>query len=376
MRFNSWRGCALALALSAVIPAPVAARAATIDSSAGPVEVTPVVTGLEEPWSLAFLPDGRFLVTERGGAMTLYPGAGSKGVPLAGLPPVWAVGQGGLFDVMVPRDFAETGEILFSYARPAGGGASTVLAVARLEGDALRDPRLIWTMAGPTDSAVHFGGRLAELPDGTILLTIGERGEGMPAQDRALPRGKVLRMNRDGSAPADNPDPQGPLPQLWSYGHRNPQGLALDGEGRVWESEHGARGGDEINLIAPGQNYGWPVIAYGRNYDGSPIGTGQAKQGMEQPRHYWDPSIAPSGHIVYSGRLWPEWQGDHFLGSLKFDYVSRLDPDAKAPGGWAEERLAGPETGRVRDVREAPDGAIWFLSVTQGAVFRMAPPGR
>lgn len=198
----------------------------------------------------------------------------------------------------------------------------------------------------------------------------------MPAQDRAAARGKVLRLNRDGSAPADNPDPKGPLPQMWTYGHRNPQGIALDGEGRVWESEHGAQGGDEINLLEPGRNYGWPVIAYGKNYDDSPIGQGRAKDGMEQPRHYWDPSIAPSGHMIYSGRLWPDWKGDHFLGSLKFDYVSRMDPDAKGPGGWAEERIAGPGTGRVRDVREAPDGAIWFLSVQEGAVFRMAPKGR
>lgn len=371
MRIKSWLSTCLFIALL-----PFAAGASTLETSAGPVEVTAVVQGLDEPWSLAFLPDGRFLVTERGGAMTLYPAGGGGGVRLAGLPKVWAEGQGGLFDVLVPRDFAEKGEILFAFAAPAKGGASTALAAARLGADGLSDLRVIWTMPNPTESPVHFGGRLAELPDGTILLTIGERGEGMPAQDKAAARGKVLRMNRDGSAPADNPDATGPLPQMWTYGHRNPQGLALDGEGRVWESEHGAQGGDEINLLEPGRNYGWPVIAYGKNYDNSPIGEGRAKEGMEQPRHYWDPSIAPSGHIVYSGKLWPEWKDDHFLGSLKFDYVSRMDPDTKGPGGWAEERIQGPETGRVRDVREAPDGSIWFLSVTEGAVFRMAPKAR
>lgn len=370
---------AAALILMLALPGPAAVAgtpAGVIDTSAGPVRVETMAEGLDEPWSLAFLPDGRFLVTERGGRLGLYPAAGGEGRPVAGLPEVFARGQGGLFDVLVPRDFAQSRELLISYAGVFPEGGATVLAAARLDGDRLEGLHVLWQMAGPTGAGVHFGGRLAELADGTLLLSIGERGEFDPAQDPAAARGKVLRLNRDGSAPADNPFPQGPIPQIFTLGHRNPQGLTVDAGGTIWEREHGARGGDEINRLRPGANYGWPVIAYGVNYDGSPIGRGRAAPGMEQPAHYWDPSIAPSGHMVYSGRLWPGWAGDHFLGSLKFDYLARLDPDSPGPGGWAEERIASPATGRVRDVREAPDGAIWMISVGRGAVYRLTPaPG-
>ncbi len=181
----------------------------------------------------------------------------------------------------------------------------------------------------------------------------------------------MLCLNRDGSVPADNPfvGQPGARPEIWSYGHRNPQGATLDARGRLWITEHGARGGDEVNLVERGVNYGWPVISYGRHYSGLPIGEGTARPGMAQPAHYWDPSIAPSGLAVHDGRLWPEWRGHLFAGSLKFDYIARLDPAR----GFAEERLEADETGRVRDVRQGPDGAIWFLSVTNGSLNRIVP---
>lgn len=359
-----------------ILAAALAASSAqALDTSAGRVSISAMATGLSEPWSIAFLPDGGFLVTERDGRLLRF-GADGRGMQeIAGLPAVFAEGQGGLFDVVVLRDFAQSGEIALSYARPSDGGGGTALAIARLDGTTLSDLRVIWSMNGPTASGVHFGGRVIEAMDGTLFLTTGDRGEGMPAQDPGGQRGKVIRIARDGTVPADNPAIPGAAPEVWSLGHRNPQGATLDGQGRLWVSEHGAQGGDEVNLVLPGRNYGWPVITFGRNYDDSPIGEGTSKPGLEQPMHYWDPSIAPSGHMIYSGKLWPDWAGDHFIGSLKFDYLARLDPDAQGKGGWAEERLSAPETGRVRDVREAPDGSIWFLSVIDGAVYRIAPEG-
>ncbi len=357
-----------ALAAPVVLCLLVPASARALETSAGGVRIEKMAEGLVEPWSLAFLPDASLLVTLRGGALVRLPADGGAPKMIGGLPEVFAEGQGGLFDVLVPRDFAQTGEILLSYAalRPEGG--ATAVASARLDGDRLTGLREIWRMAEATSSGRHFGGRLLELPDGTILLTTGDRGEGMPAQDPGRAPGKIVRIARDGSAPPGNPDPAHPF--TWTLGHRNPQGIAIDAQGRVWASEHGAMGGDEINRIEPGRNYGWPLITYGRDYDGSTIGIGTAAPGLEQPARYWDPSIAPSGHIVYSGRLWPEWAGDHFVGSLKFDHIARLDPDRT---GWPEEILRDRATGRVRDIREGPDGAIWFLSVERRAVYRMVP---
>ncbi len=344
------------------------ALAGPLDTSAGRVRIERIADGLREPWSLAFLPEGGFLVTERAGRLLRFaPGGGVLAV--AGVPEVRTGGQGGLFDVLVPRDFARTGEVLLSFARRQGSGAGTAVAAARLDGARLRDARIIWEMPAGSSGGRHFGGRLAEGPDGAIYLTIGERGEFDPAQDLDKLHGKIIRITRDGRPAPGNPflDRAGGV--IWSYGHRNPQGLTFDAEGRLWSSEHGARGGDEVNLIRKGANYGWPVIAYGRHYSGGRIGVGSEAPGMEQPAHYWDPSIAPSGHMIYSGRLWPAWAGDHFVGSLKFDYIARLDPQA----GWAEEALRTRETGRVRDIREAPDGTIWFLSVDRGALFRIRP---
>ncbi|WP_225029602.1 PQQ-dependent sugar dehydrogenase [Xinfangfangia pollutisoli] len=354
--------------------APLAATAGEIDSSAGPMAITPVATGLDEPWGLAFLPGGGFLVTERGGQLWWITEAGR--VAVSGLPKVFAEGQGGLLDVMVPADFAASREIWLSYAAPVPGGAATAAGHGRLTEDGRLDGFTPVFQAEAAPGGRHFGARLVEAADGAVFLTTGERGTGpggQEAQDPSNALGKVIRLARDGSPGVQV---EGWRAGVWSVGHRNIQGAALDLGGRLLTVEHGAQGGDEVNAPAQGRNYGWPVISYGVNYGGGPIGEGTAKDGMEQPLHVWDPSIAPSGLMVYSGALVPDWRGDVFTGSLNSDFLARLDPETPAPTGWAEERLAAPETGRVRDVAEAPDGSIWFLSVSDGAVYRLAPVGR
>ncbi len=343
-----------------------------IDTSAGPMQIDLIADGLTEPWGLAFLPDGRFMVTERDGRLKLFHGNQSPPIEVTGLPEVYAEGQGGLLDVMIPSDFAESREVWLSFAMPQGSGAGTALGKGRLADDGTKLIGFETLFAAPPGGTGgrHFGSRIVEAPDGSVFLTVGDRGtgpDGLEAQDPKRAEGKVIHLNRDGT-PATQLD--GALAGIFSLGHRNPQGAALDAAGWLWLVEHGAQGGDELNQVASGRNYGWPVISYGRNYDDAKIGVGQARQGMEQPVLYWDPSIAPSGLAIYSGKLVPEWQGDFFVGSLKFDYIARLDPGA----GYKEERLSAPETGRVRDVVEAPDGSIWFLSVYDGAVYRIAPP--
>ncbi|WP_428928742.1 PQQ-dependent sugar dehydrogenase [Marinibacterium sp. SX1] len=345
--------------------------AETIATSAGPVRVDAVVQGLDTPWAIGLLPGGGLLVTEREGDLIHV--ADGRSQRVSGTPQVWANGQGGLLDVTVARDFAQSREIFLTYAKPQGGGAGTALAVARLSADGTRleNLREIFEMTPGGSTTRHFGSRVVEAGDGTLFLTIGDRGDAQQAQDLGAHNGSVVRINRDGTVPGDNPfvGQPGARPEIWSYGHRNAQGAALDLEGRLWTAEHGARGGDEVNRIEKGANYGWPVISYGVNYNGSAIGEGTQRAGMEQPEFYWDPSIAPSGLLVYSGRLWPEWRGDLFVGSLKFDHIARLEGRPLAEG----ERIEGESTGRVRDIAEGPDGAIWFLSVFDGAVYRMVP---
>ncbi|MEM8881816.1 MAG: PQQ-dependent sugar dehydrogenase [Pseudomonadota bacterium] len=344
------------------------------DVSIGRIEIEPQIEGLDAPWALGFLPGGDILITLRDGEMRRYDGTGQgygAYQVVTGLPPVRARGQGGLLDVMVPRDFAETGEIFWTFARPQRGGAGTALARGILEGGALRDVAVIWELTPGSSGGAHFGSRVVEGPDGYLYVTIGDRGERPSAQDLRNENGSVVRLNRDGTVPAGNPfiDTPDARPGIWSYGHRNPQGMAVAPDGTLYVVEHGARGGDEVNRVAPGRNFGWPVIAYGRHYSGASIGIGTEAEGMEQPLHYWDPSIAPSGLAVYDGAMFPEWQGDLLVGALSFDLISRVDPDA----GYAEvERIETPETARVRDVRVAPDGSIWFLSVGNGTAYRIS----
>ncbi|TDK45078.1 PQQ-dependent sugar dehydrogenase [Antarcticimicrobium luteum] len=350
---------------------PGAARADTMATSAGPVRVDEILTGLHTPWAIAFLPDGSYLVTERAGALLHVRDGRARRV--TGVPQVAAIGQGGLLDVMVPRDFATSREVFLTYSRARPGGAGTALAVGRLskDGAALSNVRILFEAAPGARGGRHFGSRVIEAADGRLFVTLGERGDRPSAQDRSTHNGSIVRINRDGSVPQDNPfaGEAGARPEIWSYGHRNPQGAALDRTGALWAVEHGAQGGDEVNRIRRGVNYGWPVIAYGRHYSGARIGEGTAKPGMAQPDFYWDPSIAPSGLMIYSGRLWPDWAGQFFVGSLKFDMISRLAGDPLRE----EERIAGAATARVRDVAEAPDGSIWVVSEGRGAVYRLTP---
>lgn len=347
------------------------ARAATLSTSAGTVQVDEVQSGLDEPWSIGFLPEGGILITERDGRLLLLRDAGLTEV--SGVPAVADVGQGGFLDILVPRDFQESRELFFSYSKSQASGEGTAVLKARLSGDgsSLEDTETIFELTEGSSGGRHFGSRLVEAPDGHLFLTIGDRGDRPSAQDLRRENGSIVRIARDGSIPSDNPfvGQTDAKPAIWSYGHRNPQGATLDLDGNLIAVEHGAQGGDEINRIEPGANYGWPVISYGRHYSGQPIGVGTTAPGLEQPAFFWDPSIAPSGMMVYSGKLWPEWRGDIFVGSLKFDYIARLDGDPLSEA----EQLDSEATLRVRDVREGPDGAIWFLSVGNGALYRMTP---
>ena len=342
-----------------------------LDTAIGPVNVVPVVTGLEQPWAVEVLPGGGALVTERAGRL-LYLREDTV-TPVRGVPAVFAEGQGGLLDITLPRDFEQTREVFLTFAKRQGGGAGTALAVGTLsaDGTALSDVRVIFESTPKSRGGRHFGSRVVEAADGTLFVTMGDRGEPGSAQKLETHNGTVVRINRDGSVPADNPfrRTSGAQPEIWSYGHRNPQGADLDANGRLWTAEHGAAGGDEVNLVDGGKNYGWPVISYGVNYNGTKIGDGTAKTGMEQPAFYWDPSIAPSGLLAYDGQMFPEWNGDLFVGSLKFNYISRLETSGTS--AREVEQIESDATLRVRDIVQAPDGAIWFISVGQGAVYRI-----
>lgn len=329
---------------------------------------TSIVTdGLDHPWGMDFLPDNTVIVTERSGAMRLVGADGTVSDPIEGVPKVFVRGQGGLLDVAAARDFAQSNRIFFTFSEPGRGGAGTAIASATLVRDGaaarLEDVKVLFSMAKKTGRGQHFGSRIVLHPDGTVFFTTGDRGQGPRAQDMSDAAGAVLRINADGSVPADNPyadGGNGALPQIWSKGHRNPQGFTIDRDGRLWTVEHGAKGGDEVNTPEAGKNYGWPEISYGVNYDGTPFPASKGF-GFEQPVHYWDPSIAPSGLVVYDGAMFPEWQGDLIAGSLKFGLVSRLDRDASGRIA-GEERLFEGEFGRIRDINQAPDGSLWLLT--------------
>ena len=348
---------------------------AVMETSVGSFHIVPVAEGLEEPWAIGFLTDGAFLITEREGLLKLFAAPGTEPGLVTGLPDLFRDGQGGLLDVMVPRDFATSRELWFSFSQPMPGGGGTAVgrAVLSLDGTQLQDFTTVFAMPHGSPEGRHFGSRLVEALDGSIFVTVGDRGTGplgMQAQEPWRAEGKIIHLNRDGTPATEL---SGALPGVWSMGHRNPQGATLDLEGRLLTVEHGAMGGDELNAPEAGKNYGWPIASFGLNYNGDKIGLGTSLPGTEPPLHYWDPSIAPSGLVVYSGKLIPDWTGDILFGSLNSDFLGRLDPETPAPTGYAEERLSSPETARVRDVVEAPDGAIWFLSVGNGAAYRLAP---
>jgi len=343
----------------------------TMDTGIGNLDVTRMVDQLDAPWALGFLPEGSVLITERAGRLLHVDGDQRR--EISGLPQVATAGQGGLLDLLIPRDFVQNRTLFFTFSKPQSSGAGTAIFRATLApgADRLTDGRVIFELEPGSSGGRHFGSRIVEGRDGFLYATIGDRGDRPSAQDLSRQNGSVIRIARDGSVPADNPfvDSDGAQPEIWSYGHRNPQGAALDADGTLWVNEHGARGGDEVNRVRRGANYGWPVISYGKHYSGARIGEGTHKEGMEQPAHYWDPSIAPSGMMIYQGDMFPDWRGDMFVGSLKFDLISRLSGSSVTEA----ERIESPETQRVRHIVEAPDGAIWFLSEGQGAAYRMTP---
>jgi glucose/arabinose dehydrogenase len=371
---------ALAVAAVAAIAAgcaqPITA-AERFSTERAAVTVEPVTDGLVHPWGLAFLPDGHMLVTERAGRMRIVSPEGDLSAPISGLPEIWSRGQGGLLDVVLGPDYSETGRIYFSYSEPGAGGASTAVARAVLDrGEpALSELQVIFRQQPKSSGGRHFGSRLVFAPDGTLFITIGDRGERQRAQNFTINRGQVIRINPDGSIPQDNPfvGVEGRLPEVWSYGHRNPQGAARHPEtGRLWLHEHGAQGGDEVNVPEAGKNYGWPVIHYGEDYGGGQFGEGTHKEGMEQPVYYWDPSIAPSGMDFYTHARMPDWRGDIFLGALKFRMLVRLDLE----NGEVvhEERMLGDLRQRIRAVDQGPEGNLYLLTdARDGQVLRVSP---
>lgn len=345
------------------------------------VEVQVLASGLDHPWGVEPLPDGPILVTERSGALRLVRD-GVVSAPVSGLPEIAAAGQGGLLDVALANDFAASRTIFFSYSTRNDSGLGTAIARARLseDGTALSDVTEIFRMNRFTGAGQHFGSRIAVARDGTLFFTIGDRGESDRAQNFGDHAGAVLRIGADGSVPSDNPfAPESPdargdeAAELWSKGHRNPQGLDIDAKtGVLYSVEHGARGGDEVNRPQPGLNYGWPMVSYGRHYSGAEIGVGTTAEGYEQPVHYWDPSIAPGGMAVYRGEMFPEWDGDLLVAALKFQMLVRLDLDEETGEVLSEERMLKGTYGRIRDVRVAPDGAVLMVTdEDNGSILRL-----
>jgi glucose/arabinose dehydrogenase len=366
--------CAIASALSPV--QAQAPRSPTPVSVKGIVDVQTIVKGLEHPRSLAFLPDNRMLVTERPGRLRVVGPDGRVSEPLTGVPQVYASGQGGLLDVVLSPTFDKDRLVYLSFAEPGEGGASTAVARGRLGERGLENTQVIWRQQPKVSGSNHWGSRIVFRPDGTLFVTLGERfNYSEKAQDLSATLGKVVRINPDGSAPRDNPfvGRAGPRPEIWSYGHRNVQAAALHPEtGQLWTVEHGARGGDELNHPEAGKNYGWPVISYGTHYSFLKIGEGTAKEGMEQPVYYWDPVIAPSGMVFYTGDLFAGWKSNILVGSLTPGGLVRLVmKDGKVA---QEERYLGDLRERIRDVRQATDGSLYLLTdAGNGKILRVIP---
>jgi glucose/arabinose dehydrogenase len=332
--------------------------------------------GLEHPWGVAVLPDGRLLVTERPGRLRIVGRDGKLSAPLTGVPKVYAQGQGGLLDVALDPGFTENRLVYLSYAEPGEGGAGTAVARGRLMEGGLEDVRVIYRQHPKVEGGGHYGSRLVFSRDGKLFVTQGDRmNYRKQAQDLSSGIGKIVRINPDGSVPKDNPfvGKSGARPEIWSYGHRNIQAAALHPEtGQLWTVEHGARGGDELNRPEAGKNYGWPVITYGIDYSGIRIGEGASKPGMEQPVYYWDPVIAPSGLVFYTSDAAPQWKGSAFIGSMQPGGLVRLTmEDGKVVN---EERYLGDLGERIRDVQHGPGGEFYLLTdANNGRVLRVTP---
>jgi len=376
---NRWQMVTQAIGL--VLLAAIAtgtACARSIDTELVKIDLQKIAGPLEHPWGMAFLPGGDILVTERPGRLRLIRAGKLVEEPVAGAPNAVAHGQGGMLDVALHPGFAENNLVYISYAGRGDGGVGTEVARGRWDGTRLNDLEVIFRLLPKSDRGQHFGSRLVFDGKGHLYITLGDRGEKDRAQDLGDHAGSVIRLNDDGSIPGDNPfvSTPGARPEIYSYGHRNIQGAALNPEtGELWTQEHGPQGGDEINRERPGVNYGWPVITYGVNYGiGTPIGEGTHKEGMEQPLYYWVPSIAPSGMAFYTGDRIPQWQGNLFIGALKFRLLVRLEIEGTQI--VHEERLLEDEIGRIRDVRQGPDGLLYLLSdEDDGALYRLSPAG-
>ncbi len=341
-------------------------------------QLAPVATGLDHPWCIAFLPDGAFLVTELGGALREISASGDIGEPVAGVPEVYHRSQGGLFDVLPHPGFEDNRTLFLSYAAPPAKDNATEVARARYVDGALIDTEVIFRVSPGKSTPLHYGGRMVFLDDGTLLLTTGD-GFDFRDQAQALSSGlgKVMRIHIDGRVPQDNPfiGTESALAEIYTYGHRNPQGLVVAADGRVYLHEHGARGGDEINLVVAGANYGWPAVTFGREYSGGTISPFTEGPGFEPPLHHWTPSIAPSGLAIYEGTRFPEWRGDLFVGALVDREVRRLDLEGGRIVG--EQALFGELNRRIRDLRahdgylfvveDGPDAAIWRVEPAEAS---------
>ena len=339
-------------------------------------KVHTITDGLEHPWAMAFLPDGNILVTERPGHLRVIENGKLNPTPIKGLPSIAAQGQGGLLDITLHPDYTNNGWLYLSYSESGHGGLGTAVARTKLDGMKLVDTEVIFRMQPKSRGGRHFGSRLAFDREGFLYITVGDRGDRPRAQKLDDHAGSVIRLHDDGGIPSDNPfiKNKNVKTEIYSYGHRNPQGITLHPKtGEVWIHEHGPQGGDEINLIQPGRNYGWPVITYGVNYViGTKIGEGTSKEGMEQPLYYWTPSIAPSGMAFYTGDKFPGWRNNLFVGSLKFQLLVRLELNGTEI--IREKRLLKGKLGRIRDVRSGPDGFLYLLTdKSNGSLVRLEP---
>lgn len=369
---------ALCLSLALILPFS-SAHAIDVSTASGKISVNTIATGLKNPWGFAILPNGSFLVTERPGNLRIVETNGTIGAPISGLPKILDKGQGGLLDVVLAPDFATSKKIYFSYSEPTdkGDANSTAVSFATLNGNKLENVTRVFSQKPKIDSAAHFGSRLVWAPDGTLFITLGERySQKEDAQTLNNHHGKVVRINADGTVPKNNPfvNTPGALPEIWSYGHRNMQGAAINPiSQQLWTGEHGPQGGDELNLDQAGKNYGWPVITYGENYGGGKIGEGTEKAGMEQPLKYWVPSIATAGFIFYTGDKFPAWKNNILLTSLKARTLVRLTLDGTKV--LKEERLLTKEINeRLRHIVQGPDGLVYLISdEDKGSIYQLSP---
>jgi aldose sugar dehydrogenase len=366
----------LAAALLTLSSQSCQAEDTTIDTKVGTLKVEKVADGLQYPWGLAFLPDGRMLVTERPGRLRIVAKDGMVSEPLKGVPEVVAEGQGGLLDVALDPNFAANGLVYLSYSEPGDdGNAGTAVARGKLGEMGLDNVEVIFRQKPKVEGDLHFGSRLAFSPDGKLFITLGERFQFDPAQDLSTHLGKIVRINPDGSVPEDNPfvGREGALPEIWSYGHRNPQGAAIHPEtGKLWENEFGPRGGDELNIPEAGKNYGWPVVSWGKHYDGKEIPDPPTHPEFADAIYHWNPVISPSGMTFYTAEDIPSWKGNILIGGLSSEGIVRLSLDGEKVTD--EERI--PMRARIRDVVQGPDGAVYALTdKNKGKILRLTLSG-